>query len=44
MTVKKNYSIQIVVWTSLAVLFLTALLSVTGGNLRTIGKSYVRVE
>ena len=41
MTVKKNYGIQIVVWTSLAVLFLTALLSVTGGNLRYIGKSYV---
>jgi len=39
--VKKNYGIQIVVWTSLTVLFLTALLSVTGGNLRTIGKSYV---
>lgn len=39
--VKKKYGIQIVVWTSLAVLFLTALLSVTGGNLRYIGKSYV---
>ncbi|WP_188006767.1 K+-sensing histidine kinase KdpD [Sporosarcina sp. ANT_H38] len=38
---KKKYGIQIVVWTSLAVLFLTALLSVTGGNVRYIGKSYV---
>ncbi|WP_342508100.1 MFS domain-containing histidine kinase [Sporosarcina sp. FSL K6-2383] len=39
--VKKNYSVQIVMWTSLVVIFLLALLSLTGGNLRYVGKSYV---
>jgi len=39
--VKKNYNLKIVLWTSLVAVFLTALLSFTGGNLRYIGKSYV---
>lgn len=38
---KKNYRLKIIVWTSLVAVFLTALLSFTGGNLRYIGKSYV---
>ncbi|MFJ7934119.1 histidine kinase dimerization/phospho-acceptor domain-containing protein [Sporosarcina sp. NPDC096371] len=41
---KKNYSMQIVLWTSLVAIFLIAVLSFSGSNLRDIGKSYVESD
>ncbi len=42
--VKKKQGIQIVVWTSLVALFLTALLSFSYGDLGYVGKSYVESD